>query len=369
MLTLLRQGTTPWGGKAAGWDHFRPASRFMCRLATGRSALAHLAGRVKPSAVLMPCYVPEGVIRPFVAAGIPIMFYQLGADLSPDPSSVAQVIATAGQRPLVVVIHYFGFPASVEPLRQSVAGHNGLLVEDCAHALVSRAADGTALGSRADFVLYSLNKFLPAPDGAVLLALRNDMDVTLDEASLPPLPFPALSAYADHLRLNADVAACEDGAAAMALLSSSGRAYEAYYREINTDLTVRRQSETAHAVEQGTDFADLAARRHANAVMLSAGLKNPLTQPLFPAIPTGTAPFCLPVRVPPNRRAEISQALMEEGVIASTLVDKWDFIPEDEGSPFAVERAFLAEHLLLPVSEFIEPAEIMAMLSALNHLV
>jgi hypothetical protein len=35
------------------------------------------------------------------------------------------------------------------------------------------------------------------------------------------------------------------------------------------------------------------------------------------------------------------------------LQDKWDFVPAESAAQFAVETAFLREHVLIPVSEFI----------------
>ena len=63
-----------------------------CRAATGRSLLLHLARRLNPGAVFMPCFVPEGVIKPFLAAGVDVIFYRLTPQLYPDIEHLRELL-------------------------------------------------------------------------------------------------------------------------------------------------------------------------------------------------------------------------------------------------------------------------------------
>src|SRR5690349_19162892 len=100
MLSLLRCSTdearlTPDGGPA----FLSSPVASLCRLATGRSALFHLTKRLPAGhvrAVLMPCYVPEGVIQPFTAAGFERVFYRLRADLTPSVDHVERLLSAIG---------------------------------------------------------------------------------------------------------------------------------------------------------------------------------------------------------------------------------------------------------------------------------
>src|SRR3546814_7368964 len=66
-----------------------------------------------------------------------------------------------------------------------------------------------------------------------------------------------------------------------------------------------------------------------------------LFRSVYPALPPGVAPFCIPERVPAARRDEILEQLFARGIVLSTLQDKWDFIPEGRQAHFTVEAAFL----------------------------
>lgn len=69
----------------------------------------------------------------------------------------------------LIVIHEFGFPASIP---QPVAASGIPIIEDCAYALGSTAADGRALGELGDYVVFSLPKALPVAFGGVLKSRR-----------------------------------------------------------------------------------------------------------------------------------------------------------------------------------------------------
>jgi dTDP-4-amino-4,6-dideoxygalactose transaminase len=137
------------------------------RFASGREALVALAralGLPLGTRVLLPALVPEGIIAPFLKTGCHVLFYPLDENLDPQYPAIDELLRR--ERPeLAVFIHYFG-------LRKDVIRFTGLchqcgtmVVEDMAHILRSKAAD---MNSEADFVLHSLTKMLPVPDGAVL---------------------------------------------------------------------------------------------------------------------------------------------------------------------------------------------------------
>lgn len=197
MITLMRGPVLAGPGEKLAPFLAEGSSR--CMLATGRQCLRLLSDRLPATGsrhVLMPCYVAEGVIAPFRDAGIPVHFYRLRPDLSPDPQDVDALLSKLGGGGLFVLVHYFGYDCASQELEAALAAHGTLLLHDAAHALYGSFATGA-------FVLYSFNKFLPVTDGAVLVSRRPDIDVTIDEAKLPPLPEQTLAAYGRHLELNA----------------------------------------------------------------------------------------------------------------------------------------------------------------------
>lgn len=320
MLTVLRHSQRePWKSE--------------CRVATGRSAILHLIKVANPKAVLMPCYVPEGVITPFQRTGIPIKFYKLREDLRPDLDHVTRLMTKGA---LFVLIHFFGYQTETGALREIVHNAEGLLFEDCAHALFAKAID-------ADVALWSLNKFLPVVDGAILKSRRRDIDVSY--TATQPLHPRILNAYHQHLDLNARIAVCSDPAQVNDLANESNLAYEEYYKEIK-DLSICAQSAESQCITDSTDLdAVKQARSHNAASYYKLLPKCFMFRPKPP-----TAPFAFPIIVrPPLRVEQVFNRLLEIGVLASKLVDKWNHVPDDPR--FTAERTIMDQHLLLPVGE------------------
>jgi dTDP-4-amino-4,6-dideoxygalactose transaminase len=366
MLTLFRHAVEAASG-SEGFPLPRPHAS-LCRLATGRSALLHLIQRLPSSCaktILLPAYVAEGVIQPFRAAGFEIVFYRLQPDLRPDVEDVSTLLQQAGAQAIMVQIHYFGFPARSEALSSVLSRHDAIVVDDLAHAPFT-VVNGSLLGEGADLALYSLNKFLPVVDGAILLSRRADIDVAIDEAALPELPDGAQAAYRDHLQAAAELSACDDPAQARQALQVLGATYERYYAVINGDLSPHRQSAASRQAEASFPYRPLIEQRQANSRILYEGLKSNAFTLVYPKLPAGAVPFCVPARVAAERRDEILERLFARGILLSTLQDKWDFIPADRQAHFAVESAFLREHVLIPVSEFISADAMWYIVEQLN---
>jgi hypothetical protein len=343
----------------------------MCRVATGRSALFHLTGRLPDSSarvVFLPSYVAEGVIQPFVKAGFEIRLYKLQPDLSPNVEDVAELLKEAKGTVLFVLVHYFGFPARSPSLCAAFAKFRPIIVEDFAHALFSKLPDGTPLSEDAELSLFSLNKFLPVIDGALLYSTRRDIDVSVDEQQLPELSQMAKRDYRDHLQAARDFIECSDMAPANRLLAKIGRTYERYYQEISTELAPRRQSEEGLRILKNFPFGSLIKKRIANSRILYRNLKAKSLRLVHRDLPEGVVPFCVPARVPPGDRSRILDDLLARGILLSTLQDKWNFVPSDDAARFSVESAFVKEHVLIPVNENIPVEAMTYMVSQLNSI-
>ena len=343
----------------------------MCRLATGRSALFHLISRLPAENrdfVLLPAYVAEGVIEPFVRAGFAVLFYRLGPDLSPRTEDVAALLERTGGKAVFVLIHYFGFSARSADLSSVLSAGGALVVEDFAHALFTTSPNGTPLAADAAVSLFSLNKFLPLADGALLFSRIKDIDVSLEDSSLPELPAETLQAYNRHLHTAHRLLACGDPAAVKGLLAEIGDSYECYYRHIRADLGPKRQSDEARRIARLLPCGSLVHRRVVNSRLLYRDLNARLLRPLHPVLPEGVVPFCVPALVPAGERGRIIEHMLGRGVVLSTLRDKWDFIPEKDATRFAVERAFIEQHILIPVNETISPDSMAHMVEQLNGM-
>lgn len=339
MLTVLRHSRRNWTSE--------------CKVATGRSAVNHLIGLATPKAVLMPAYVPEGIIVPFQRLNVPIKFYKLREDLRPDLDHLQKVLTPGA---MVVIIHYFGYLTETGALREIINKANGLLFEDCAHAAFARAPD-------ADVALWSMNKLLPVVDGAILRSRRRHIDVSCPER--PPLPHHVMTAYHQHLDLNAHLALVTDPKQATDLENESRLAYEEYYSYINANLTLHGQSEESKCIVANTDEEAIKTARSHNAA--SYYKVTPECMIFRPKAPV--APFAYPIVIrPPLNCEHVFECLLDIGVFAGRLIEKWDHLPKGD-ERFAIEHTFMDQHLLLPVGEEVTYDDIKRVGACLKEIV
>lgn len=153
----------------------------------GRDALALAAAYLDLGAgdtVLLPAYNCKEVVRPF-ARRTRLAFYDVRPDLTVDPDELRARIRTTRIK-MVLIINYFGF---LQPFRKEVkqicAEQGAVLVEDCAHSLLTAGS-----GDTGDLSVYSFRKLLPLPDGG---GLRVNL------AGRPPNPRFHPAAYSNVL--------------------------------------------------------------------------------------------------------------------------------------------------------------------------
>jgi dTDP-4-amino-4,6-dideoxygalactose transaminase len=132
----------------------------------GRDALALAVSRLdlrEDDAVLLPAYVCEEVVKPF-ARTCRIVLYDIRPELVVDPNVIDRMLAADRRIKVALFVNYFGF---LQPHRQELkaicAARNVVLIEDCAHSLLT---DGS--GETGDLSIYSFRKILPLPDGGGL---------------------------------------------------------------------------------------------------------------------------------------------------------------------------------------------------------
>jgi hypothetical protein len=370
MLTLFRLATDEADLKADGGRLAIPDSpASMCRLATGRSALLHMINRLPRlhrRTVLLPCYVAEGVIQPFDATEFAILFYRLQLDLTPRVEDIEVLLEQVNGVAIVVLVHYFGFSARSPELESVLGRYSPVVIDDLAHAPFATGVCGRPLAENAQIALFSLNKFLPVADGAILVSNRPDIDVSIDEDGLVELPGPVQSAYRNHLQSARDLCESHDPFEARISLRNLASAYELYYSAINSDLRPFRQSARSRRVEEAFPFGELIERRSINSRILYEGLTSSVFSLVHPTLPPAVVPFCIPARVPGRLRGQLLDALFNQGVVLSTLQEKWDFVPAIRRFHYPVESTFLDEHVLIPVSEFITAGSMRGMVARLN---
>lgn len=129
-----------------------------------------LSGLDRDGAVMLPSYVPGGLVATFLAAGFDVRYYPVEPDLTLDTDAFEEYLATVSPS-IVVFIHYLGFADSNYPaLRAAAEAEDALVIEDCARGLFSHGESGALLGTTGDISLFSLYKTLPAPNGGLIVS-------------------------------------------------------------------------------------------------------------------------------------------------------------------------------------------------------
>ena len=341
-----------------------------CKVATGRSAIFYAAVKLYKAGyrtVLLPTYVAEGVIDPFIRAGITVVFYPLDNDLRPSLENLELLLASLGEKAVFFLIHYFGFSAHSKKLMMALSRFDLVVFDDFAHALFSTKENSEPLFMNSDIAIFSLNKFLPLVNGAILLSSRADIDIGIDEKSLRDFPDDALTAYKSHLHAAKELYGAGELGAATSALEKIGHYYEEYYSFIKTDFELYRQSLDSKKIEKFFKYDRLVKNRLRNSRIIYENLNSNAFTLLHPVLPSGVVPWCIPVRVPRDLRATIRKNFFNNGIFFSVLDDKWNHIPNGFLQDFSVESSFLDEHLLIPISEFINASEIHRMVKLMNQ--
>ena len=136
---------------------------------SGRNALWHAMKVLGISAgdeVLIPSYNCGAEIDPLIQWGVRVRLYRISRELGIDLEDLSRKIGKNTKA--LLVTHYFGFPHELTAIRKICRDKSLYLIEDCAHAMLS-TYQGRALGSFGDVSIFSLKKFLPVPDGGMMV--------------------------------------------------------------------------------------------------------------------------------------------------------------------------------------------------------
>jgi dTDP-4-amino-4,6-dideoxygalactose transaminase len=115
--------------------------------------------------VLLPAYLDDAVIEPFIKEGVGIDFYRVTERLHADLEDLERALDRRTVK-AVLIIHHEGVPQPMKQLVNMCANKGTPLIEDCAHVFPVYTKRDSVSG---DIVLFSLRKFLPVPDGAILM--------------------------------------------------------------------------------------------------------------------------------------------------------------------------------------------------------
>jgi perosamine synthetase len=235
--------------------------------------------------ILFPAWFDGPAVEAMRRAGATLGFYPVHEGAHIDPNQIRRAISP--ETGAVCLIHFAGFPGPVKEIREICRERSVKLIEDCAHALFS-TLDGQPLGTFGDGALFSLYKWLPAPNGGMLTMRCGDASA-IPDPTIPSLTSGvALSSFSllDYLAMR---------------YGSPGRVLRAGVRALG-----RATGHVAHLNYVGTGGIEFRDDR------LLSDLLADVAPPLQGRLPDGVTPLFYPTCVT-SKRAVLAR-LLEQGI-------------------------------------------------------
>ena len=298
MLCATAAGGVPWSFES-------------CQTVTsGRTGIKLVAQMVMERSKgigLLPAYLCSSMIQPFRELGVPVDFYKINSDLTIDLGDLLRLVETLRPSSLLFV-NYFGFPVSqAEAATLREIKDRCWVIEDCVQgSLIEQEVP--VVGGIGHFVITSFRKYLPVPDGGLVIN-RTDM-------ALPHLPPPTglFARYRllgkllrfEYMRNSLNLPELE---AAYFALFAAGE------RELDTGAPLHAMSPLSERLLGMTDLsAAMTQRRRNYSFLLRAFAEEPQLKsigvPVLTDLPSGVSPLVFPIRVAGGRRDVLRQKLV-----------------------------------------------------------
>jgi dTDP-4-amino-4,6-dideoxygalactose transaminase len=326
----------------------------------GRSAILdsiRVLGIKKGERVLLPSYTCYDTTLPFHHREVGIDYYEVDKSLAPDKMDLEQKLNT-GRYAALFIIHFFGFPQDLDYIRQLKKKYGIKLIEDCAHAFMSRNND-EPLGTLGDVSIFTLRKSIPLPSLGVLLV--NDTTSIFTNRTESPL----------HTSMK----------------SICKRVFENL--KFQSGLNMRKRINTVAATPHNSMKSDspptglvseinkrllrnlnydkiFKARRKNFTHILDRIRKNSDLKPLFSTLPDGVSPLVFPLLI--KERDSVCKYLNISGIDAFP----WPYLPEEVASDsnnYEVARRLADSILLIPVHQDLKPKHINYILATLDRAI
>lgn len=335
-------------------------------VSNGRVALRITARLVKEQSgrrplVLLPSYLCPSIAQPFYAEKLDVCFYPIDESLTTDPKLLLGLIRDV--RPgACLFINYFGFPPNggvAEAL--SLARELTWVIEDCSQGFWTDGPD-SPVGRIGDFVLSSLRKFLPVPDGAVLI---NRTGVPLPELE------PAEDAFVRYRLLGKLLR--HEFLQRPEELADVERTYLSLFAEaeglLHNEIGWYGMSAISRRCLADIDFPEVLARRRRNFSYIARAFREDeilrrIARPVFTDLLPGVMPLVFPIRIFGGRRDEVRRHVVANGIFSGI---HWP-LPEDlPAEEFAASWRLCRSIMSLPIDQRYVEEDMEELLRRLRH--
>lgn len=342
-----RSENMPEDNRCSGLAEIRKYRRKNCvYTASGREAIAlalrslENSGRDLDKICLLPAYMCDSVFLPFARAGYEIRFYHVDRRLEIDIAAFEEELERM-ETGVILTHPYYGSDTcrKLRDLYESIRKRDICIIEDVTQSYYLEEG-----GRGADYVVGSLRKWYPIPDGGFVASDEELVqDGLSDGEEYAARRLKPLTDKWDYLfggKLAWEAKARE---AAKADFLRCNRELE---KQLDEYAGIRRMSGIAAHILGGIDEAAAKRQRRENAAYLSAHLRE--AGVLDPAYFSDDGPAPLYFAVYAERRDEMQELLAKHGIYAPVL---WPVGAENAAYLTEDEKYIYAHMLALPVDQ------------------
>ncbi len=318
---------------------------------SGRGAISLLLQEVQPEfkTVLLPAYICDSVISPFIAKGYTCYFYDVAEDLTP-------LIENVDLYPdLGIFLHmgYFGFQTNVKlsGIIKRLKRKSTIIVEDITHTLFSecqRINDN-------DYYIASIRKWMGLPSGGFLASSNICINSILKEDTVfSNMRKEALSLKAKYIynnNINLKIQYRNIFAQAESILDKDLSAYgiDMLSEKIIYDISVN----------------ELIKKRRLNFDVLSDGCWNiNFIKPIFEKLSSETCPMFYPVYIFGNRN-EVRKYFSEREIYCPI---HWEIPEQIKNKNFQNASKIYENILSIPCDQRYDSSDMKRIISILKDI-
>lgn len=130
-------------------------------LRSGRDALKAIAREYLPRMAYLPALSCDSMVFPFEMYGHTVKYYRINNDYTIDVDSIPKEEEPA----FLLYMEYFGLPAINDHELESLRSKGNIIfIEDRTHNLIHKRSSGF----QPEYIIASLRKWIPVPDGGLL---------------------------------------------------------------------------------------------------------------------------------------------------------------------------------------------------------
>jgi dTDP-4-amino-4,6-dideoxygalactose transaminase len=277
--------------------------------------------RLEGREILMPSYHHGVEVEALIDAGARLSFYRVGRRMEVDLADVERKITPSTAA--LHLTHFVGFPGPIAEMKEIAERHRLILIEDCAHALLTRV-NGEPLGQTGDISLFCLYKGLPTPNGGAIV-VNNPRFADLPRLASPPFS-STVSLMASSMLRNMALRGGKPGRALRRLALLAGKKalrasnidpIRTGTEHFNRDHVSLGIAKIALRIALSHDLEDVGSTLRRNYLFLARRLGD-ISPPIVPNPARGVAPFFYPLIVDDNEA--VVAELQARGIEA---VDFW----------------------------------------------